>query len=427
MSARNKDQRAFPYFFLSYAHSAPLAGFQPEAPDYWVQRVFEDLCDAVCRAAGLDQGSPVGFFDGLQDPGADWNARAVDVLSEAQVFVPLYSPRYFTMSWPGREWACFTERLARTGIETQDEPSSHIIPVLWAPLTRATVLPKNAPDTSATIDDMPDYTENGLRALRMLNLYAEQYTRVVDRIGGRIVETVHERWLCHHPVPRLDQVSSAFRYKGLDDDFIVAIAAPTRTTVPWGRSSASWYEQESTGWRPFGEHEQLRLGDHAESVAERLNFSTAVLSAGAAADEVAAKPAVVLIDPWIAAGPDGAENSAVRDLRGLYASGRTRSWVLPVLVLNVDDAESQARKDELIARARHILREVGAPPAESAQRGDDVITSMDDFARMMPVLVAEAERRYLHDYLSGEDRPGLGGGFAAFDDEVWERPDGSGA
>jgi FxsC-like protein len=413
---------AYPYFFLSYAHSAPLAGFQPETTDYWVRQIFADLSDAVRRAARLGRGSRVGFFDGLLEAGADWNGRTAEMLSKAQVFVPLYSTQYFAMSWPGREWACFTERLVRTGAGVRDEPSTHIVPVLWAPLAQTRV-PSNAPDALSFIDDVPEYAENGLRALKMLNLYGEQYERVVERLGEQIAEAAHRRPLRTFQVPRLDDVASAFRVKGTDDDFVVAVAAPTRETVPDGRT-ASWYEHDSTGWRPFGAQEQLHLGYHAESVAERLNFTTAVLGAGAASGEVADKPAVVLIDPWIAAPVNGREGAALNHVRELYAGRGQRRWVLPVLVLNTEDPESQARKSELISEVTRILNDVGAPPADPSQGGSDVITSMDDFARLMPALVAEAERRYLRDYLSGEARFGIGGGSTPLEDEERERPDG---
>lgn len=424
MSVSNGRHPAQPYFFLSYAHSAPVE-FQPETPDYWVQRVFEDLSEAVRQAARLGRGENVGFFDGLLEPGADWDEQAAEMLGQAQVFVPLYSTRYFSMSWPGREWTCFTERVANVTREPRDEPSDHIVPILWAPLTRTTVLPSNAPAALSVVDDVPEYEEHGLRALKMLNLYGAQYERVIDRLSTRIVELVHRLSLAPFRVPSLVHAHSAFRFKGVDDDFAVAVAAPTRSTLPEGRTAGSWYERTSTGWRPFGEDERLHIGDHAVSVAERLNFRTAVLGLREAAGEVATKPAIVLIDPWIAAPVDGGENPALRGLRDIFAGGRARSWVLPVLVLNSADPESQSRKPELTAKIRRILDEVDAPPAETVRQGSDLITSMGEFAQLMPALVAEAQRRYLRDYPSGDGRPDDDGIAAPDEDEeAWEQSDG---
>jgi FxsC-like protein len=403
VSTKNGDSAVSSYFFLSYAHTAPLAGAEPEPADYWVRKVFDDLSEAVCEAAGLARGSRVGFFDGLLDAGADWKARTTQELGAAEVFVPLYSPRYFAMSWPGREWSSYSARLAD---EPPDEPSAHIMPVLWAPMA-GSAGPSAAPDPLSIVDDVPEYAENGLRALKMLNLYGEQYTKVVSRLGRWIVDIARQRPLGSSRVPPLDEVPSAFRYKGADDDFVVAVAAPTRATAPPGRA-VSWYGEKSTDWHPFGEREQLRLADHAVTAAERLDFSTAVLSVGAAADERSATPSVVLIDPWIAE-PVRDRNDALDDLRRLYAGGRHRPWALPLIVLNADDQESADRRRPLIARLTRILEEVGAPLVHDSWGESTVITSIEEFAQAIPALVAEAERRYLRHSPDFSDIPGDGG------------------
>lgn len=424
MTATGNRPATRPYFFLSYAHSAPLEG-EDDSPDYWVQQVFEDLSQAVRRAGRIGREDALAFFDGLLEPEADLDERAVTALSTAHVFVPLYSQRYFSMSWPGREWACFTERLARVTEEPCDEPSSHIVPILWAPLTRTTVLPRNAPEPLTVVDDVPEYAKNGLRALKMLSLYGAQYERVIDRLGHKIVQVVRQRPLPAYPVSALDQISSAFRSKRAEDDFAVVVAAPARDTLPDSRMAGPWYGAENTDWRPFGEGERRRIGDYAVAAAERLNFRTEVFEVGRAANEVATRPALVLIDPWITVPVNGEHSPALRALRALLGSGRAPKWVLPVLILNEADPESRARKAELIDRVRRILSKVDAAPAGTAQRDTALITSMGEFARLTPALVAEAQRRYLRDYPSSEDRPNHSGVAAPDEDEeAWEQSDG---
>lgn len=415
------------YFFLSHAHTAPLADV-PEPGDFWVRALFGDLCEAVRGAARLGSGVRVGFFDGDLEAGADWKSRIAEELGAAEVFVPLYSSRYFAMSWQGREWSCFSSRLAD---EPPGEPSAHILPVLWTPMLGSTA-PPLAPDPlmPQIARGIPEYGENGLRALKALNVYGNRYDTVVSRLGERIARVARDHPLGASRVPRLDQVASAFKYKNDEDGFVIVVAAPTRATAPRGRSG-SWYGEESADWRPFGDRERLRLADYAVAVAERLNLSTALFSVGAAADVIGETPAVVLIDPWITVEENGAESDALRELRRLF-SGPRRRWTAPLIVVSRQDAQSEARQGQLVERAERILDEVGAPSAEPAWRVGGVVTSIDDFARAMPALVAEAERRYLRfsqhfpDDDSGARPPRFGGGSLAPGSETRERRDGSG-
>ena len=48
------------YFFLSYAHSVPVALPNQSDSDYWVRRMFEDLGRAVSARAGGDGSGAVG-------------------------------------------------------------------------------------------------------------------------------------------------------------------------------------------------------------------------------------------------------------------------------------------------------------------------------------------------------------------------------
>jgi len=101
------------YFYLSYAHSPPLAGSRLDAstPDEWVREFFQDLSQAVNRRASPERGLAAGFIDLHVPSGQEWKETLVRALGEAEVFVPLYSPGYLSRSWPGREWACFAQRI----------------------------------------------------------------------------------------------------------------------------------------------------------------------------------------------------------------------------------------------------------------------------------------------------------------------------
>src|SRR4051812_44361657 len=115
-------------FFLSYAHSAPLAtmGDTNSDADVWVRRCFADLSEAVAGLLGADPAT-VGFVDYLVEPGTDLKAMLTEKLGKAEVFVPLYSPGYFNKAWPIRERAVFLERLRRVFVDRPEQARAHIL------------------------------------------------------------------------------------------------------------------------------------------------------------------------------------------------------------------------------------------------------------------------------------------------------------
>jgi FxsC-like protein len=387
-----------PLFFLSYAHSAPLAGSDPEPADSGVEEFFNDLSREVRRLAGLAPDAAAGFFDGVLSPGEDWRVRTTWALERVHCFVPLYSSSYFRRSWPGREWRCFSMRLPGG---MSGPPDEHIVPVLWAPLLWEGERPAapepvglDGPDDPGGAGDAgSDYAENGLQALSMLSFYREDYVRIVRLVAERIDRVVRDHPLAVGSLPPMDGVTSAFETS--ERDFAVVVAAPRSGTLPEGRAG-QWYGKEEVGWCPFGKEERLPLADHAVSFAERLDFSTRVLPVGAAAaaaDEDSA-PALVLIDPWILEQPGGEQGPEVGALRALYRGPR-RAWTIPVIVANPRDRQSAQRAGALTERLSDILADVGAPKPGAARRTEGAIESIEDFAARMPGLVAEAERRYV--------------------------------
>jgi FxsC-like protein len=392
------------YFFLSYAHTAPLDGEERAPVDSWVSKLFDDLSEAVRAVAPGRPSGRVGFFDGVLKAGEDWKARIARELGAAEVFVPLCSPSYFAMSWPGREWSCFASRLVA---RPADEADRHIVPVLWTPLSRGQRTPGGI-DPRRLAPQRPEYVENGLRALKMLTMYRDSYRAVVDGLAREIVRAARESPLRPAAVPPLDTFPSAFQSEDSVADFVVAVAAPTAGTAPRGRDGRA-YGAVSTDWRPFGDRERLRLAEHAVTAAERLDFSTVALGAAEAARIGPSTPAVVLIDPWIAEpGSDGAQLAA---LRRLFVAQR-RQWTLPLVVLDSADPQSGEDRERLLEDLRRVLDSAGALTTEAARRGARGVTSIEEFATVMPVMVTEAERQYIKH--SSDFRragaPGPGGG-----------------
>jgi FxsC-like protein len=364
------------YFFLSYAHSAPMSSDVRTDADPWVRACFNDLSAAVARRARPAAHLDIGFFDQLVPAGSDWKAVLADALGGAEVFVPLYSPGYFQKSWPMRERESFFGRLTSSGaVETQ----RHMMPVLWTPLPLW--------DETAEIreairlgDGTPEYAEDGLRALCMLSSYQsyhDRYTLILDRLARRIVDVAENFPLGPSSAPALDDVSVDFSTAA---QFLVVVVAPSPLDLPPHRS-ARGYADSGTRWRPFGEGQVLPIAEYAANTAERLGFPTRIVDLAEADDLLSSSPAVLLIDPWIAATPSGAR-------RLESTARRLPTWALPLLVVDKNDPQYGQGGAGLADAVSDMLIKVEVAPPRRARE-------VEEFVRIMPGLITEARRRYL--------------------------------
>jgi FxsC-like protein len=377
-TGRNEPSSHGSYFYLSYAQSPPLAGKVRADPDHWVRDFHRDLTSAVQSQASPNSGLGPGLFDQEIPPGADWKASLTAALSTAEVFVPLYSPGYFAMSWPGREWACFQQRLLNAGVEN---PLRRFAPVLWTPLPWEL----DPPGLREAMKDADrEYADNGLRTLLRLQLYRPSYERVVGQIAGRVVDLAENFPLGPSAAPDIDHVPSEFQTEASGAYFAVTVAAPTISDLPQGRSRRG-YGDSRVDWRPYPGDQELPLAQHAAQIAEQMDLAVLTTSIEKQGDEQTTRPGVILIDPWFVAAEAG------RDSLESYVRGLPR-WVLPLLVL---DAEPDSRSIQLADLVRGMLSEKPRARVDVAERAVRGVSSLGDFAAVMPVLAAEAERQYL--------------------------------
>ncbi|WP_433537625.1 TIR-like protein FxsC [Micromonospora sp. CA-249363] len=366
------------YFFLSYAHSAPVQSARTDT-DIWVGRFFADLSGEVGRLAAPRPGVEIGFIDQHIPPGADVKAALAGALGAAQVFVPLYSPGYFNRPWALGEQESFLARLGTVADAAPVPPvvpAEHVVPVLWIPVPSW----DNHPELGSALDlgrDVPAYAENGMRALCMLGAYREQYQLLLRRLARRIVEPTRRFWLRPSRAPDLDEVS---RQTSADPAFVVAVLAPTWDQPPKGREASS-YADRSRLWRPFGARQELPLADYAASTAERLGLPVRTTDFADAEDLLEVRPGLVLIDPWITERPGG--------VAALRAAARALPpWAVPLLVTDADDPRDAQRGADLARLALGVLQDSGVTRARWVGR-------MDEFAGLIPALVTEARRLYL--------------------------------
>jgi FxsC-like protein len=386
---REPSSTDYLYFFLSYAHSDPLAGYPDSNPDKLVGEFFGDLAAAVRLHARPRPGFVPGFYDQEIPVASDWKESLSQSLATAQVFVPLYSPRYLARSLPGREYECFLRRM--TAMRLPD-PGQRFLPVLWTPLSEM----KDPPGLQAALAlgaGQPGYAENGLRALLKIGWYRDSYEAVVDDLAKRIVLLAEDLPLEPSEVQDIDKMTSPFSPDSRLAVFAIETAAPTTSTIAAGHNPGS-YGENSADWRPFP-HQELTLAEYAKQVAERLDFRAEVSGIKTVPAGSVRRPGIILIDPWFIAEDNGrsALESAVSELP---------RWVLPLLILDQpDDSHTQ----KLAGQVRDILVAAGALPTESSRRAAEGVSSLSDFVSIVRVLVAEAEKQYLR-YRSGRYRSG---------------------
>jgi FxsC-like protein len=373
------------YFFLSYAHSPPLAGTLQADPDQWVRTFYRDLTESVDHLASKPRLAP-GFLDQDIPPGASWKASLTRALSAAEVFVPLLSPGYFARSWPGREWACFSRRLSLAQVA---EPDRRFMPVLWIPLQEQQDLSGRRDDAltlgAATLGAASSgYAENGLRTMLRLAPYRSSYHQIVQRLAADIVHLAENEPLPPSQAPDISEVQSAFPRDANGVVFAVTVAAPSRTDLPAGCDRVG-YGDRDVDWLAYPDDQTLPLAEYAAQVAEQLDFAVIVAGVEKTGDLSSTMPGVILIDPWFAASDRGL--SALRSL-----ASKLPHWVLPLLVL---DPLAGPRATELAALVRAVLGDAAATHTETARLAMTGVTTLKEFISVMPILVAEAERQYL--------------------------------
>ena len=349
------------YFYLSYAHSPPLAGSRLDAstPDEWVLEFFHDLSRAVNRRASTDRDLAPGFID-LQGPyGQEWKNTLVRTLGEAEVFVPLYSPAYLSRSWPGREWACFAQRIEASGIA---DPLRRFAPVLWVPLqvgaeprgltAALDLVPGDAPDGAASA-----YRENGLLAMRRLQPYRKWYHLITDELAARIVRIAEDDYIGPSPAPDIETIESAFAAGAAVPVLAVVVVAP----------------------------EGSELADYGRMAGEQLDFAVRVTGMEATGTEMLARnPVLVLIDPAYLS------DARIRAIFDTFAA-ELPPWSVPALGPG-PAAEINSSLGKMMGTKSRIAR-----------RALSGVSSLTEFASLLPFLVAEAGREYLR--LGPVDRP----------------------
>ncbi|MFF5145109.1 FxSxx-COOH system tetratricopeptide repeat protein [Streptomyces sp. NPDC013157] len=201
-----------PCFFLSYAHT-PRWGPDGGDPDHWVRVLFDDLCNHVRALIGLPAGSPAGFMDRETRSGEGRPEKLSENLAVCRVFVPLFSPHYFSSEKCGREWYAFHERMQNAGT-TGTATAPAIVPVLWTRVER-----HELPDSvrHIGIEDLSSGgrgRSRGIYGLIKLGRLRDEYEETVFGLAERIVQAAHETRLPPGRPREYENTPSAFGSHG---------------------------------------------------------------------------------------------------------------------------------------------------------------------------------------------------------------------
>ena len=190
-------------------HTPRFAENDGSDPDFWVAKLYNDLCGHLFQISSLPLRERLGFMDRELRPGHKWPARLAGALATCRVFVPLYSPRYFLSENCGKEWSAFARRAADSSAGSADAVES-IIPALWVP-----VRPEQLPEAARAIqylagDYGSTYATHGFYRLMRLSKYQDDYEDAVYELACRIRDVAESSPVALGPVADYDSLVSAF-------------------------------------------------------------------------------------------------------------------------------------------------------------------------------------------------------------------------
>jgi FxsC-like protein len=385
-----------PFFFFSYAHD--------NASPY-LDNFLDLLCREIRERTGLSD--DVCFRDQEQlRTGDRWSHALADALRRSRVFVPLYSPHYFSSTYCCKEWHAFTLRLQHyTATRSLAVAPPLIVPVLWRSPEQG---PKWLPGPAEPIQFRhaplgETYAREGLSYLLQLDLKLD-YTRVAAELAKVIIKAAND-----HPLPAwtdpldLGRLPDGWTTTAAPDaspptsgfnhvQFFIVAARRDEWQGTGVRNGLDAYRPVRLDWQPFYLEADRSLAALAQLVASREGFYSSVAEADPDLTDRLEEAGrrrhfvVLLVDPWSLHLPGCATNMSEYDRRDYGNCAVLLPW-------NNDDAETCARRDELWEVVRRVF------PAKTAEERPltfpGPVYSAKEFKRKLGQLLHELKARAL--------------------------------
>lgn len=389
-------------FFLSYAHT-PRVEERTADPDWAVRKFFEDLCAEIVKISKLKP-AEVGFMDRRMDVGVEWPVELSSALAHCQVFVPLYSPRYFDSPFCGGEWSAFAEREVHGWAGASGRPTG-IVPVLWTRLDNED-LPVAASELQFTHEQFGDvYAAEGLDSLMNLRSLRDEYRRAVRRLAERILAVERDTLIRQGEIHPFSEYPNAFGPPRRPKTLRISVLACDKRSVPEGRSDQS-YGKTSLDWWPYhGQPPARGIGWHAMELARQLGLEPTLHALDAVddggIDQTAASDQVegaglLIMDRWALRDPQRRSIAERFDRSGPSWVGLLEPWCR-------DDPECVEERDALRGLADTVLSRkrrrprLGVVPRE--------LETLGEFEAELPEAALRALRAFRE---SGRRRPRSG-------------------
>jgi FxsC-like protein len=381
-----------PYFFLSYAHKSCGDTRDGEA-DYWVGELFRDLCRSVERQTGLPKGASSGFMDRERRSGNDWPIGLLRALASCRVFVPLYSSRFFTDEYCGKEWNYFVRH--RSDPNAGEAP---IVPGIWDPV-EAERLPQAAHALQFSYRGSDAYEALGLYGIMKVSRYRTEYIRAVSYLAGQIVAAAER-----HPVSEGPSVDHNVLESEFDDvrtvqgrphgkQLRITIVAPLRDELPAERTDSTYYGPSALDWKPYAPISVRPIVDDASDLARSLGFQVDVgdlyqHEKGLLSGDSRFGPQILIVDPWALLLP--------RTQQLLQrVNDRQLPWVGVAIPWSAADEESQQEKGKPWAVLDAALQSKLAETASISEMAARGVPSRGEFDIVLGLLIGAVSKRYL--------------------------------
>lgn len=382
-----------PLFFFSYSRA--------DAVDAYLDRFYDDLRYEVATRGGIEL-ADTAFRDLEQPLGTEWPRTTGDGLGACDVFVPIYSPSYFSSTVCGQEWHAFSSRLPAGAAAGR---TRSIAPVWWVPPIEE--LPPVAEYVQDTRDRFGgEYREYGLRYLMQLKRNEERYQEFLVHFSTALINAAAEA-PPRRQITDLLSVPNAFatdssgarterppRARGGGPKTVTfAVAATGRDEMATVRTALDAYGDDWREWRPYHLDGGEAVVVRAQGVANRqLSMLSTPVPVGDSLRELLDtarrrnEMVVLIVDPWVA---------ALASFQTLLSDADEIRSGHAVVLAPWESPESLPDSDR--EHARDLLYVcLGNWMDAGAHAFRDDIRSMDDFEKVLGQALVEVRARIVN-------------------------------